>query len=373
MEDFLEPGHFLYLSSGRAALWLILKAQSEVKPHKREVIIPAYTCPSVVSAVLRAGLKAVLADINLTDFGFSIRDLSEKITASTLAVIVVHLFGYPANIDEVQECCRDRKVFVIEDAAQAFGNTVLDSPNKKLGLLGDAGFFSFGRGKPLNVMHGGILVTNSEAIYEGAKKIYESIKHASRFQDLKCFFMVGSYWAFSNPYLYWIPRRLSFLHLGETSFETDFVIAKGDNSARAIIDEMVSFLEEEKRTRAKNSSWYASNLEGLPFVRTPPNPCFPYLRYPFMVEDGRLRDGILKRLSSHGTGAALFYPSPLNELPGLKEILKDSNCYPNAEKLSKMLITLPVHGGVKQSDRERIKTITEKVMKNEGQPFVISH
>jgi len=299
--------------------------------------------------------------------------LSEKITASTLAVIVVHLFGYPANIDEVQECCRDRKVFVIEDAAQGFGNAVLDAPNKKLGLMGDAGVFSFGRGKPLNAMHGGILVTNSEAIYEDAKKIYESIKHGSRFQYLKYFFMVGSYWAFSKPYLYWIPGGLPFLHLGETSFERDFVIAKGDNFARAIIDEIVSFLEEDKGTRAKNSSWYASNLEGLPFVRTPPNPCFPYLRYPFMVEDGRLRDGILKRLSSHGTGAALFYPSPLNELPGLKEILKDSNCYPNAKKLSKMLITLPVHGGVKQSDRQRIKTITEQVIKDECQPYVISH
>lgn len=366
LQGFLGSHRLFHLSSGRAALWLILKSQSELRPHKREVIIPAYTCPAVASAVLRAGLQPILADINLTDFGFSNEDLNRKITSNTLAVIVVHLFGYPANLGEVYEFCKQHDVFLVEDAAQAFGNTVFNSPDKKLGLLGDAGFFSFGRGKPLSVMHGGILVTSSEEIYQGAKKIYGGLNHSSKFQDLKYFFMVSSYSVFSNPYLYWIPQRMPFLHLGETSFEADFVISRGVDSAGSIINKMVSFLGQNKDIRSKNSSWYAENLKELPFVQKSPLPSYPYLRYPFMVEHNGLRDCILENLISLGTGAALFYPSPLNELPGLKEILQDGNSYPNSKKLSKTLITLPVHAGVKQSDRERIKSTIQKIIESEG-------
>jgi dTDP-4-amino-4,6-dideoxygalactose transaminase len=123
---------------------------------------------------LKTGLRPILADINLTDIGFSTEDLHRKITTNTSAVIVVHLLGYPANPDEVDESCKPQDIFIVEDAAQAFGNTTSDLPERKLGLSCDAGFFSFGRGKPLTVMHGGILVTNSEEIYRRAIKIYQN-------------------------------------------------------------------------------------------------------------------------------------------------------------------------------------------------------
>ena len=125
MQNLLGTRHILYLSSGRAALWLILKTLSSMRPKKREPIIPAYTCPAVVSALLKADLRPVLCDINNADFGFSGQELQQKINKNTLAVMIVHLFGYPANIEEVKGCCKQNNLFVIEDAAQAFGNTLL--------------------------------------------------------------------------------------------------------------------------------------------------------------------------------------------------------------------------------------------------------
>ena len=97
LRDFLGTRNIYYLTSGRAALWLLLMALSRISPGRLEVVLPAYTFPAGASAILKAGLKPILCDNNLSDFGFAGEELRKKINKNTLAVIVVHLFGYPAN------------------------------------------------------------------------------------------------------------------------------------------------------------------------------------------------------------------------------------------------------------------------------------
>ena len=364
IREYLGAKHLLYLSSGRASLWLILKALSRINPERREVIVPAYTCPAVASTILKAGLKPVLCDNNLDNFGLSGEELAGRVNREALAVVLVHLFGYPANIVEVQEICRERGVFLIEDAAQAFGNCLSDSDDSKLGLFGDAGFFSFGRGKPISIMHGGLLVTNSEEIFDEANKACQNLNHHGSFQNLRYGLALGSYSLLSNPYMYWISQRVPFLHLGETIFEPDFVASSGVELAGSLVGRMLGSLEREKEVRQANSEWYSANLGDVPWVESVPTARFPYLRYPLLLKDRKMRDGLLELLMSHGTGAALFYPCPLNELPGLKGILKDGSVYPNAKKLSDSLITLPVHSGVTDKLRNRIRSIVQGEVHN---------
>ncbi len=101
----------------------------------------------------------------------------------------------------------------------------------------------------------------------------------------------------------------------------------------------------------------------MPGVERPPHPAYPYLRYPLIVKEEKLRDRILEKLVSQGTGAALFYPCPLNELPRLKEILQDATIYPNARRLSETLITLPVHAGLTSSRRHKILTLIDRELR----------
>lgn len=342
----LEDEHFFFLSSGRAALWLIMKALSILKPDKREVIIPAYTCPAIASAVLKAGLRPILVDINLQNFGFERQALERTIGHNTLAVILVHLLGFPANIDEVNTCCKHNEIFLIEDCAQAFGNSMLNEPEKKLGFQADAGFFSFGRGKPLSVLHGGLSVTGSENIFQTATEIYKNIGEPSRTSSITYAMLLGSYILFSNPHLYWIPERLPFLHLGETIFEPDFEISKALRFPELLLGEMMDLVGQEQEIRKRNSSWYSDTFNDIPRIRKPPVSAFPYLRYPLILEEVALRDRILEGLKHCGTGAALFYPCPLNELTGLREVLQDGSAYTNSKMISNTLITLPVHSGV---------------------------
>jgi dTDP-4-amino-4,6-dideoxygalactose transaminase len=349
--------HVFYMPSGRAALWLILRALSLLEPNKRRVVIPAYTCPAVASAILKAGLKPVLADIGRDDFGFSRLELSKKVGDDTLAVIAVHLFGFYAEAGDSYADCRRNGIYLVEDCAQALGIPAPDSGKRGSGLQADASFFSFGRGKPLSVLHGGLVTTSSDDICHVAKGVFRDLRVPPLASSAKYALTLGSYLLFSNPRLYWIPESLPFLHLGETVFEPDFEISKGLRFPALILSELMALAEEEQQTRKRNSAWYSEQFNDEPHIRKPPVGAFPYLRYPLILQRPGLRDDILRDLKRHGAGAARFYPCPLNELPGLREILQDGTLYENSRRLSENLITLPVHSGVTQTLLETIKTI----------------
>ncbi|MCM8763717.1 MAG: DegT/DnrJ/EryC1/StrS family aminotransferase, partial [Candidatus Omnitrophica bacterium] len=260
LRNYLGSNFLLFLNSGRSSLWILVKALSHIKPEKKEVIIPAYTCPAIVSAIIRANLIPILVDNNLKDYGLEIRELEKKINKETLAVIIVHLLGYPANIIEVKEICKNKNIFLIEDSAQGFGNTLPNSDGKKLGLIGDAGFFSFGRGKPISILHGGVLITQSEEIFKIAQKIYNGLNCQNEYSGLNYRFLLSLYFLFASPYLYWIPQRMPALHLGETIFEPEFEISKGSTIAVNLINEILIRFEKEKEIRKENSRWYSENL-----------------------------------------------------------------------------------------------------------------
>ena len=143
VRDYFNVKHIFLTSSGKASLAVILRALSSLS-GRREVLIPAYTCYSVPSAIIKAGLKVALCDIDPSTLDFDHKQLKSAVNDNTLCVITNHLFCVPSDTDAVNEICKKQGVFVIEDAAQAMGG---DYKNRKLGTNGDAGFFSLGRGK----------------------------------------------------------------------------------------------------------------------------------------------------------------------------------------------------------------------------------
>ncbi len=362
MQKYLGAKYALYLSSGRASLWLALEALKGLKPPKREVVLPAYTCPAIISAVLTAGLKPVLCDINLHDFNCQIGELSEKVSKETLAVIVVHLFGYPVNLQPIQTLVRKHDCVVIEDAAQAFGNDGWDGKGK-VGTQGDLGVFSFGRGKPLSALHGGLLITQSETIYSEALRIYTTLTSGYGLGNMSYLLTVAGYNLFLNPYLYWIPQNLPFLHLGETRYEPEIAKTRGLHIAGNVIGSALNQIEEEKKLRAIHAQWYIEHLYGLPGIQSGIDRPLPYLRFPVILEEKILRDDLLDRLIAKGLGASLLYPVSLNELQGLKDILGSGGAqYPNAKRLADTHMTLPVHSRLNAHHFEEIYQVCKGVL-----------
>jgi len=153
------------------------------------------------------------------------------------------------------------------------------------------------------------------------------------------------------------------MHLGETIFEPEFPLTKGLKSSVSIIEGLLDSLENGKKGRTAKSEWYSNQLPERETLKKPLCAQYPFHRYPLLIEDRMARDAIMKKLSSIGISGALFYPCPLNEIPGLCDILQDSRIYPNAKWLSDTLITLPVHEGVTLRDMHNIKSVIENALK----------
>ena len=144
-------------TSGTTALHLALLAL-DIKEND-EVIIPSYACQSLLNSINYTGAKPVLVDIDDSEksYNLSAKTITPLITEKTKAIIVPHMFGIPADLDEIIEL----GIPVIEDCAQALG---AEYKGKKLGSMGDIGVFSFYATKVISTGQGGMLVTNSEKI-----------------------------------------------------------------------------------------------------------------------------------------------------------------------------------------------------------------
>lgn len=156
------PAEYIFaISSGRAALCLILQALAKCS-DRREVVIPAYTCPTVALSVARAGLKVRLCDVDPVSGNLNVAQLAETLSKNTLAVIPVHMHGIPCDMYTTLALARQRGVFIVEDCAQAAGATL---GGQKVGTFGDAAFFSLARGKGFTSYEG-----ESELAGGGARK-----------------------------------------------------------------------------------------------------------------------------------------------------------------------------------------------------------
>ncbi len=168
LRNYFGKSHCFLVSSGKAALTLILSALKEQYPERDEVIIPAYTCYSVPSAIVRAGLKVKLCDTAADSFDFDFEQLQPMLASKKLlGVVPTHLFGLPADVKRLQGMINDSEVTVIEDAAQALGG---EWQGEKLGTLGDVSFFSLGRGKAFSTVEGGIILTDCDELAVNLKR-----------------------------------------------------------------------------------------------------------------------------------------------------------------------------------------------------------
>lgn len=143
------------VSSGTSALHLALIALGV--STRDEVILPAYTCVTVALPILYQRAKPILADVQ-DDYNISVDDIKNKITDKTKAVIVPHMFGYPADINEIKELCNENDIYLIEDCAQSIG---AEYQRHKVGTFGDISIFSFYATKMITTIQGGMICTNN--------------------------------------------------------------------------------------------------------------------------------------------------------------------------------------------------------------------
>jgi perosamine synthetase len=154
----------LLVSNGSVALMLALRSLG-IKSGD-EVIVPALTYAATASSVCNVGATPVFCDVEIDSWQISVESMMGAVTTKTKAVIIPHLYGFPADLDRAKNALQGLGVFIIEDAAEAFAAKY---KNRLVGTLGDVGTFSFFPNKLITSGEGGLCVTSSENIYANMK------------------------------------------------------------------------------------------------------------------------------------------------------------------------------------------------------------
>ena len=337
----LPADNCYYLNSGTSALFFVIKYLNI--QESSNIIIPSYSCPTVASAVLKAGHKPVLCDIQKETLFYDAELLQNRIKeVNARAVIFVNLFGLNKEIPQLD-------IPVILDNAQQY------LQNKKVENIA-AQIYSFGRGKPVNSMSGGLAVINDNVYFKNINENYGQIPAQEFLTEIKYLLTLFSFKIFSIPYFYKIIYSIPFLHLGETIFDENFPVNKISRLNKKVISNIMDRVNKIKKMRSLICIEYKNLLEEyLDKLHLWKGKGF--YRFPVLLKEEGERDILVKKLQDEGVGAFPLYPWPLNRQPGLDKILNNNKVYKNAEFISENLFTLPVNEYVKQKDIIKIKEI----------------
>lgn len=357
LKKHFQVRHCFLLSSGKAALSIILVALKQIFPDRNEVLIPAFTCYSVPSAIVRAGLNIRLCDVypETLDFNFAELQKITKTKNNILAIVCPHLFGLPADIAKVRGIAADSQIAIIEDAAQAMGGL-------HIGTIGDIGFFSLGRGKAVSAVEGGIIITNSDRIAEKIEQAMHDFAMQSTASHTKLIAYALALSILTNPSLFWLPKLIPGLNLGETIYDPYFPIKQFSQFqaglARNWFKRVTVFQAKRKqnelywRNVLKRFSW----LQPIPIRDKSSGKAFSLLRLPVLVQRSSLRDALLEVSEKHGLGIMITYPKSIDTIEELEFEHKDAR-FPGAHECVKRLVTFPVHAFVSKKDRRKIVNI----------------
>ena len=361
--EYFGVKHVWFVSSGKAALTLILKALHALS-GRRKVIVPGYTCFSVPSAVLRGQLEVMLCDVDSLSFDFDFDQLTGLADSEVLCVLATHLLGMGVDVPRIVDLCRRRGIFVVEDVAQAFGG---DCEGKPFGTRGDVSFLSFGRGKNTSCGSGGAILSNDDRIGAAIAREYSRLPEESVPSMLKNWLEVVATQLLINPSLYWIPAGLPFLKLGETRFYKDFPLTRMDSIRAGLLRGWKDRLSRATATRVAHAEQTKRLLDASHVQTITPSGQghSVYLRLPLLMRSKQEKDALCRLSVEQGLGVSSLYPSAIQNITELREGLSSQQA-PQSAMIAERLVTLPTHEFLTTRDLERISRAIEDVQQAAG-------
>ncbi|UPG89097.1 DegT/DnrJ/EryC1/StrS family aminotransferase [Luteibacter aegosomaticola] len=331
--------------SGTAALTVALTGLSDHAHTRREVVIPAFTCPLVPLAIRRAGLEPHLVDLRPGHFDMDTARLEEACSERTLAVIPTHLGGRTADVASASHIAHAVGAWVVEDAAQALGARI---DGRAAGTHGDVGFYSLAAGKGLSIFEGGLLVARDEALRDSFRRAARRIAGWHPGWELRRTLELAGYAAFYRPrglgMAYGKPlrralRRGDLLGAAGEHFDADFPLHRVGRWRRAVgaraFHRLPHFIETTT-TQARARIPALASIPGV-HVFTDEGGTWPYLM--LLLPDEATRDAVLQRLWASRHGVARMFVHALPDYPYLGTMAGGDDI-PNARDFAARTLTV---------------------------------
>jgi len=277
-----------------------------------EVIVPTLTFVATANTVKYCGAQPVFVDSEPGTWNIDPARIEEKITSRTRAIIPVHLYGHPADMDAIISIARRHGLFVVEDAAEAHG---AEYKGRKVGSIGDIGVFSFYGNKVITTGEGGMVVTNDGGLAALARQLKAQGAEPER-----------RYWYSMIGYNYRMTNLAAAVGLAQL--------------------EQIDWHLERRR---EVTGWYREDLADSGLAWQPEQPWarpIPWMFNVLLTQDAENRDEIMQRMAKLGIETRpVFYPNHL--LPPYKH---DAASFPVSERIARAGISLPTWAGLTRDD-----------------------
>ncbi len=300
--DYCECRYAIGLGSGTEALWLALLAM-DIGPGDEVITVPM-TFMATAEAITYSGARPVFVDVDERTYTMAPAALRAAITPKTKAIIPVHLFGQPADMDPILEVAREHGLYVIEDACQAHGAAY---KGRKAGSLGDVGCFSFYPGKNLGAFgEAGAVVTNNEALNEKIRVLRDH----------------GQTRKYHHAMVGWNCRM--------------------DGIQAAVLRIKLRHLDQANELRRSRAAHYDRLFDGFEEVVTPS--VADYAQHVFHVYAIRVRerDDVLRFLEARGIGCGIHYPIPVHLQECYRNLGHEMGDFPVSEQCANEFLSLPM-------------------------------
>jgi len=306
------------VDSGLSALELSLRAYGIGQGD--EVIVPTHTFTATAAAISFAGAKPVFVDANPKTWNIDIEKIENVITPHTKAILPVHLYGLPADMDAILRLAKKYNLVVVEDACQAHGARY---NGQRVGSFGGATGFSFYPTKNLGACgDGGIVTTNDSNIADTIRALRNCGQRSKNVHELEPF-----------------NHRL-------------------DNLQAAILRVKLNYLDQWIESRRKLAAQYNELLAGSDLL-LPVEPADYYHVYHLYVVRSQKRDALQAYLKEHGIGTSIHYPNPVHLQPYFSKGDDRHEEFPIAEKICGEILSLPMFP---ELTREQVDQVGECIM-----------
>jgi len=326
---FLDDGMALCTSSGTTSLQLALAALDVGTGD--EVVVPDLTFGATANAVIHAGGTPVFVDIDPDTWTMDPAAFAKAVTPRTKAVIPVHLYGHPCDMDPIMETARTHGLHVIEDCAESLG---AEYKGRKVGLIGDIGCFSFFANKVITTGEGGMVVTTSPALHARMELLRDHGMSKTR-----------RYWHLEPGYNFRMTNLQAAIGLAQIERIEDFLDAR-----RRIV------------------GCYHQRLGALDGIRTPPEaPWARNIHWLYSIEVdaetcGIDRDLLAEKLKEEGIDTRPVFP-PLHLQPAFGS--GAAGLFPESERFAALGLSLPTSNSMSMDDAKRVCDALERTLERE--------
>jgi dTDP-4-amino-4,6-dideoxygalactose transaminase len=326
----------LYPSGTAALASALARCAANSATRFPEAILPAYGCPDLVSACVAASVFPRLVDLQPSAWKYDRAALTRSFSSDVIAIVAVNLLGIGDDAVELAAWARENRIALIQDSAQFLPRTPRQWP-------GDYIVLSFGRGKPLNLLHGGALIARSAAILPdtppGASISWRDRLRGSRLAAL-------AFNALTLPMPYRAIAALPGMGLGEVRYKE---LRNGGALPDREWNAVGAAFDLYQRKPSYSDALWSPALEkwraaGVSRLTCPDeSPDREPLRLALLARDKSVRDVVVTKLNARGLGASMMYRSSLDAIAGVPDAVRDQGPFPNASGIADRLFTLPTH------------------------------